>query len=79
MTTLEITRSIDIKAPADKVWAALTKPELIAEWFGDSAEFDPKPGGTGLFGWEKHGTVRVLIEQVDEPNTLVYRWAVQSR
>lgn len=76
MTTLDITRSIDIKAPTAKVWAALTKPELIAQWFGDTAEFDAVPGGTGSFGWKDHGgAFRVVVEHVEEPKTLVYRWA----
>lgn len=75
MTTLEITRSIDINAPAEKVWAALTEPDLIAQWFGDTCEFDPRPGGAGSFGWTAHGTFRVVVEHADRPKTLIYRWA----
>ncbi|MCK8672787.1 SRPBCC family protein [Rhodococcus sp. HM1] len=80
MASLDITRSIDIQAPIAKVWAALTEPELIAQWFGDTAEFDPKPGGVGSFGWTNHdeGPFRVLVEHVDEPKTLIYRWARES-
>ena len=37
MDPLVITRSIDIAAPPQRVWAALTQPELIAQWFGDGA------------------------------------------
>jgi uncharacterized protein YndB with AHSA1/START domain len=75
MATLDITRTIDITAPTAKVWAALTEPDLIAQWFGDSAEFDASPGGAGVFGWKDHGPFRVLVEHVDKPKTLVYRWA----
>jgi uncharacterized protein YndB with AHSA1/START domain len=75
MATLDITRSLDIKAPVSKVWAALTESDLIAQWFGDTVEFDPSPGGGGLFGWEQHGQFRVLVEHIDKPKTLVYRWA----
>ena len=77
MAPLDITRTIDIAAPATKVWAALTEPELIAQWFGDRIEFDASPGGAGAFGWtgHDHGPFRVLVEHVDEPKTLVYRWA----
>ena len=80
MTTLDITRGIDIEAPVAKVWAAITEPELIAQWFGDSAEFDARPGGAGLFGWSARsiGPFRVLVEPVDEPKTLVYRWAREA-
>ncbi len=38
MDTLDITRTIDINAPIQRVWDALTKAELIAQWFGDEAE-----------------------------------------
>lgn len=75
MTTLDITRSIDIHAPTSRVWAALTEPDLIAQWFGDTAEFVAAPGGRGTFGWADHGSFRVVVEHVDEPKTLVYRWA----
>lgn len=79
MSTLEISRQIDIAAPPAKVWAALTDKELIAQWFGDSAEFDPVVGGTGFFGWSAHGArFRVVVEQIEEPTLLVYRWANES-
>ncbi|MGK2865037.1 MAG: SRPBCC family protein [Mycobacterium sp.] len=78
MDTLDITRSIDISAPITKVWAALTESDLICQWLGDSAEFDPVAGGTGFFGWPEHGKFRVLVEQADAPRLLVYRWARDS-
>lgn len=80
MAPLDITRSIDIKAPLTKVWAALTEPALIAQWFGDTAEFDASPGGAGVFGWKEHdqGPFRVLVEHVDKPKTLIYRWAREA-
>lgn len=74
-TTLDITRTIDIDAPVNKVWEALTRPELIAEWFGDTAQFAAEEGGAGAFGWAGHGIFRVIVEHVEEPKTLVYRWA----
>ena len=75
MATLDITRSIDIKAPVSKVWAALTEPDLIAQWFGDTTEFHASIGAFGAFGWKDYGEFRVLVEHVDRPKTLVYRWA----
>jgi uncharacterized protein YndB with AHSA1/START domain len=78
MGMLDITRTIDIKATRDKVWAALTESDLIAQWFGDSCEFDAAPGATGYFGWQQHGRHRVVVELVDAPNTLVYRWAREA-
>ncbi|MHA3023277.1 SRPBCC domain-containing protein [Mycobacterium sp. BMJ-28] len=75
MDTLSITRSIDINAPVDRVWKAITEADLIAQWFGSTCEFDAVPGGTGYFGWEHHGKHRVVVEYVEAPRILVYRWA----
>jgi len=75
VTTLDITRTIDIQAPVTRVWQALTQPDLIAEWFGDTADFVAEDGHSGAFGWEGHGSFRVMVEHVEEPKTLVYRWA----
>ena len=76
MAVLDITRSIDIEAPVEKVWAAITEPDLIAQWFGDTAEFDATPGSSGSFGWHDHGgTFQIVVEHADKPKTLVYRWA----
>ena len=75
MDALVITRSIDISAPIGRVWSALTDADLIAQWFGDTCEFDAVPGGTGFFGWEHHGKHRVVVEHIEAPRVLVYRWA----
>jgi uncharacterized protein YndB with AHSA1/START domain len=75
MDTLDITRTIDINAPIRRVWDALTQAELIAQWFGDAAELEAIPGGTGFFGWNAHGKFRVVVESAEVPHTLVYRWA----
>jgi uncharacterized protein YndB with AHSA1/START domain len=75
MAELDITRSIEIKAPLERVWSAITEPELIAQWFGETAEFDATPGKAGAFGWPEHGPFRIVVEHVDKPKTLVYRWA----
>ncbi|MDZ7887249.1 MAG: SRPBCC domain-containing protein [Mycobacterium sp.] len=78
MDTLDITRSIDIAAPITRVWSALTEADLIAQWFGDSAEFEAVAGGTGFFGWTHHGKHRVLVAQAEKPRLLVYRWAREA-
>ena len=44
MATLDITRTIDIKAAPEKVWAALTEADLIAQWFGDCLRIRRDPG-----------------------------------
>jgi uncharacterized protein YndB with AHSA1/START domain len=75
MSELTITRTVQIGAHRSAVWAAITQPELISEWFGDRTELDLRPGGTGSLGWDAYGTVRFVVQEVDEPNAFAFRWA----
>ncbi len=70
-----IEREVLIEASRERVWAVLTEPAHIAGWFGDTAEIDLRPGGTAAFGWTEHGTHRAVIDRVEPPNFLSYRWA----
>lgn len=75
MSELTITRTVHISAHRAAVWAAITEPELISEWFGDRAELDLRVGGTGVLGWDAYGNVRFVVEEIDEPNAFAFRWA----
>ena len=76
MPTDRIEREIIIGAPQDRVWAALTEPGHLSRWFGDSAELDLTPGGTAAFGWSEYeATHHAVIELVEPPGFLSYRWA----
>jgi uncharacterized protein YndB with AHSA1/START domain len=72
---LIVTRTVTIEAPRHRVWEAITVPELIAEWFGDTTTLDLRVGGTGTFGWDDWGDFRVIVEEIDEPNSFAFRWA----
>jgi uncharacterized protein YndB with AHSA1/START domain len=75
MSELLVTRTVHIQAHRSAVWAAITEPELISEWFGDTAALDLRVGGTGAMGWNEFGEFRVIVEEIDEPNTFAFRWA----
>lgn len=70
-----IEREVLIEASRERVWAVLTESRHVAGWFGDFAELDLKPGGKAAFGWREHGTFHAVIDRVDPPNLLSYRWA----
>jgi uncharacterized protein YndB with AHSA1/START domain len=71
-----IRRSIQIDAPRASVWAAITEPAKISEWFGDSTELAPLAVGTvGSFGWEGYGTFPVEVTGVEPIDRFAYRWA----
>lgn len=75
MSRLVVTRTVDIEAPRHVVWAALTDPALLSQWFGEHAEIDLRPGGTATFHFEGYGDYLAIVEEVDEPNAVAYRWA----
>jgi uncharacterized protein YndB with AHSA1/START domain len=82
---LTIVREIDIKAPAARVFAAISDPDELIQWWGDgdsyrctAMESDLRVGGawrtTGISKngepFAVHGTYTV----VDPPSVLEYTW-----
>ena len=75
MSELLVVRTVHINAHRSAVWAAITEPELVSEWFGDGAEIDLRVGGTGRMSWNDYGEFRIVVEEIDEPNAFAFRWA----
>ncbi|WP_456826131.1 SRPBCC family protein [Cellulomonas sp. P5_E12] len=70
-----VTRTVHIKATPARVWAALTRDDLISQWFGTSASLpDLRVGGEGTFGWADYGEFPVRIEEYDEPVVFAFTW-----
>lgn len=71
-----IEQEIVIAAPVERVWAVLTEPDHIGQWFGGRpADFDLRPGAIMGLDHGKHGKFPTRIEKVDPPHYLSYRWA----
>jgi uncharacterized protein YndB with AHSA1/START domain len=74
-----VRRTVTIAATPDKVWAAVTRPELITQWFGNVAEFDRlEVGVEGEFGFEGYGRFPIRIEELDAPHAIAYRWGNEN-
>ena len=61
-----IERAVDLSAPADIVWRALTDPAWLRDWLADAVELDLTPGGAARFvvdGVERVG----WVEEVAPP------------
>jgi uncharacterized protein YndB with AHSA1/START domain len=69
-----IEREILIDAPIDVVWSVVTEPEHVGGWFSDSAAIDLRPGGEVTLTWEGHGSEHWLVERVDPPHFVSFRW-----
>lgn len=72
----EIVQQIEIAAPPERIWAAITEAGQLAKWFGDSATVDFRVGGRIRFGWSQFddSVAHAVIERIDEPSTFAYRW-----
>jgi uncharacterized protein YndB with AHSA1/START domain len=65
-----VRRTIRIAAPVAKVWAAVTEPALISQWFGHVE----LAGTAGTISWPDRAPIPLRVEQLDEPHLVAYRW-----
>lgn len=84
-TSDTIVQEITIKAPADRIFQALTDPGQLVKWWGAEGRFqttemsaDLRPGGnwmmrgTGMGG--KPFAVRGQYREIERPRLLVFTW-----
>ncbi|OMC48350.1 SRPBCC family protein [Mycobacterium sp. IS-1264] len=72
--TFTATAEVDINAPAQRVWQALTDPEIVEKYFfGTHVETDWKPGSPITWSGEYDGTAyqdKGSVIDVQEPHLL---------
>jgi uncharacterized protein YndB with AHSA1/START domain len=64
--------------PIEKVWAALTHPERLADWFA-AAQVDLRVGGTLKLNWNGAREAEMTIVVCDPPYALAWRWTIGER
>lgn len=57
--------TIDLDAPVDVVWRALTDSEELVRWFPTDASIDPRPGGAFTISWEGNWQWDMTITDVE--------------
>ena len=62
-----------IKKPLEKVWAALTIPERLADWLG-AVDLELRVGGRYLLRFEGDYTVEGEIVELEPPRRLAHTW-----
>ena len=63
-----------IKKPIEKVWAAITIPERLADWFG-IVDVDLRVGGRYVIRWEGEDyQIDGVITELEPPRRLVHSW-----
>ena len=74
-----ITRSIDLPAPVERVWRAVSDADEIAHWFPNkSATLDLDPAAPGCSPGSGHGPFPIVVENLDEPHYLAWSWGHES-
>lgn len=75
-----ITFDFDLPHRPEKVWRALTDPELLAQWLLPTIGFELAPGKAFTFktqaypGWD--GTVHCQFVEIEPLRKLTYTWTV---
>ena len=69
-----IERNLELRHPPARVWAALTTPEGLSAWFGDTATIDLRPGGAAQMTFRSGLAVEMRIERVEEPAVFGFTW-----
>ena len=73
--TDSIEHEVVIKAPVAVVWALVTQPEHVAQWYAfDGADIELRPGGRLAFRWIEHGEYRGRVESVEPPHRFAFRF-----
>ena len=72
--TRSIETTLEINAPVEAVWKALTDPEEIARWFSPRAQVKPGVGGTIRWTWDEtiDWESRIEIWEADRHLRAVY-------
>ena len=75
-----ISFEFDLPHAPEKVWRALTDPELLAEWLLPAIGLELEPGAEFMFktqpypGWD--GTVNCRFIEIEPQRKLSYTWTV---
>jgi uncharacterized protein YndB with AHSA1/START domain len=75
-----ISFELDLHHSPEKVWRALTDPELLAEWLLPVIDLELEPGAAFTFktqaypGWD--GTVNCRFLEIETLRKLSYTWTV---
>jgi uncharacterized protein YndB with AHSA1/START domain len=67
-------RTVELGAPPQRVWDALTRAEELAAWFGAEVSLEPRPGGRAVFRFADGRERAASVEEALPPRRLSFRW-----
>jgi uncharacterized protein YndB with AHSA1/START domain len=72
-TTADVTQSVEVDAPRERVWQLLTDPSELPRWWPDAAELEPRMGGRIVLNFGP-GDVSGEVTQWEPPRALGFTW-----
>ena len=69
-----VQRRVVLPAPPARVWSALTHAGELSAWFGAEVSLDPRPGARASFHWPDGRERGAVLEEVERPSLLSFRW-----
>ncbi len=69
-----VDREVDLDAPPDEVWPAITDPARLGAWLDADVELDVRPGGEGRFTFPDGEVRHALVHEVDPGRELSFSW-----
>ena len=67
-------RRVLLAASPTRVWEALTDPDQLSAWFGAEASIELRPGGRATFRFPDSSERVAVVETVEPPRLLIFRW-----
>jgi uncharacterized protein YndB with AHSA1/START domain len=71
--TDDVTQSVEVDAPRERVWQLLTDPEQLPRWWPDAAQLEPRVGGRIVLNFGP-GDVSGEVTQWQPPSALGFTW-----
>jgi len=72
--TIAVEREVAIAASPEAVWEFLVDPDKATRWMGQSATFQPRPGGLYRVEVIPGNTAAGEFVELDPPRRLVFTW-----
>ncbi|HEX6490592.1 MAG TPA: SRPBCC family protein [Gaiellaceae bacterium] len=72
--TTSVERELTIAASPETVWEFLVDPDKATRWMGQTASFEPRPGGEYRVGVIPGHVAAGEFVELDRPRRLVYTW-----
>lgn len=73
-----VEKTLELDAPIERVWRAISDPEELRRWFDDHPDLQAAPGYEGAFVWDSHGSFAVRVVEAEPPTRLVWSWVHET-